>query len=329
MRAGGTWSRASAARRAALLVAAAYGLKTLYPVLCRLRTGQPTPCSRRGSSSDGPEAEQESAADEHPFSGPAALATCPAVNADFLRQLLELRRILFPRPLCPELAVLSLHSLALISRTFLSIYVASLDGKIVKSIVEKRPRKFLAQLLKWLMIAIPATFVNSAIRYLEGRLALALRTRLAAHAYHTYFSHQTYYKVTCMDGRLANPDQSLTEDIMVFSQSVAHLYSNLTKPILDVLLTSYTLIQTARSRGADPLGPTLLAGLVVGTTAKVLKACSPRFGKLVAEEASRKGYLRYVHSRIIANVEEIAFYRGHKVRAMQCAGVVIGGGAVM
>ncbi|KPP71816.1 ATP-binding cassette sub-family D member 2-like, partial [Scleropages formosus] len=195
----------------------------------------------------------------------------PGANAEFLRQIVQLARILFPRLISKELGLLSLHSVALVSRTFLSIYVAGLDGKIVKTIVEKRPRSFAVELVKWLLIAIPATFVNSVIRYLEGQLALALR----------------------------------------------HLYSNLTKPILDVVLTSYTLIQTARSRGADAGGPTLLAGLVVFATAKVLRASSPRFGKLVAEEAHRKGYLRYVHSRIIANAEEIAFYRGHAVEMRQ------------
>uniref|UniRef100_A0A671YR73 ATP binding cassette subfamily D member 2 n=1 Tax=Sparus aurata TaxID=8175 RepID=A0A671YR73_SPAAU len=295
------WDRTAAAKRAVFLAAAAYGVKTLYPIICKQL------CKNKDPRNNG-RTQVDVAVHRK---------TSPGVNAEFFKQILELAKILFPRLVSKELGLLSLHSVALISRTFLSIYVASLDGKIVKTIVEKKPKSFIIQLVKWLLIAIPATFVNSAIRYLECKLALAFRTRLVNHAYRTYFTDQTYYKVSNMDGRLANPDQSLTEDVMMFSQSVAHLYSNLTKPILDVMLTSYTLIQTARSRGANASGPTLLAGLVVFATAKVLRACSPKFGKLVAEEAHRKGYLRYVHSRIIANAEEIAFYRGHKVEMRQ------------
>lgn len=305
------WERTAAAKRVVLLAAAAYGVRTLYPIICRqLNKSGSAGTNRRLSK-----AENGSTCSKTHIDASGQHKASPGVDADFFRQILDLSKILFPSLVSEELALLSLHSVALISRTFLSIYVASLDGQIVKTIVEKKARRFIIQLMKWLLIAIPATFVNSAIRYLECKLALAFRTRLVNHAYRTYFTDQTYYKVSNMDGRLANPDQSLTEDVMMFSQSVAHLYSNLTKPILDVMLTSYTLIQTARSRGASASGPTLLAGLVVFATAKVLRACSPKFGRLVAEEAQRKGYLRYVHSRIIANAEEIAFYRGHKVRS--------------
>lgn len=65
-----------------------------------------------------------------------------------------------------------------------------LQGRIVKAIVQKDMGKFLLQLGKWIGIAVPATLINSLIRFFESHLALAFRSRLVHAAYAKYFHHQ-------------------------------------------------------------------------------------------------------------------------------------------
>ena len=99
----------------------------------------------------------------------------PGLNFEFILQLKKLVEIMIPKLVCHETGLLSIHTLCLISRTFLSIYVAAMEGAIVKYIVRKDVKNFAWMLMKWFGIAIPATFINSMIRYLENKLALAFR----------------------------------------------------------------------------------------------------------------------------------------------------------
>jgi ATP-binding cassette subfamily D (ALD) protein 2 len=73
------------------------------------------------------------------------------------------------------------------------------------------------------------------------------------------------------------------------------------------------LARIARQRGEKSPFPGLIGFSTIFATGAILKVLSPPFGKLVAEEAKRNGYLRYLHSRIITNSEEIAFYNGHSI----------------
>ena len=238
----------------------------------------------------------------------------PAFNIEFLKQFFKLLRIIIPRFWSKEFGLLTLHSTCLVVRTFLSIYIATLDGRVVKTIVEKDFAKFVVKLSHWLAMALPATFTNSMLRYLESKLALAFRTRLVQCTYSLYFSCQVYYRIGNLDNRISNADERLTEDLRMFCRSVAHLYSHLSKPLLDGLMVSVALDRIARKQGSSGRLPLTLAAIVVALSGQILRAASPRFGKLVAEESQRRGHLRFVHSRVVTNSEEIAFYDGFKVR---------------
>jgi ATP-binding cassette subfamily D (ALD) protein 2 len=188
-----------------------------------------------------------------------------------------------------------------------------LDGRLVKTVVERDLTAFVIRLSQWLGMALPATFTNSMLRYLESKLALAFRTRLAEYTHNLYFSSQVYYRVGNLDNRIANADERLTEDLRMFCHSVAHLYSHLSKPLLDTFMVSLTLDRMARRQGSSGRLPLTFAAVVIALSGQILRATSPKFGRLVAEESQRRGHLRFVHSRIVTNAEEIAFYDGAKV----------------
>lgn len=83
------------------------------------------------------------------------------------------------------------------------------------------------------------------------------------------------------------------------------------------MLIGLALMRSSRKMKANIISGPLLGFVVISTTAHILRVVSPKFGQLVSEEANRYGYLRHIHSRIITNAEEIAFYGGHKVELLQ------------
>lgn len=141
---------------------------------------------------------------------------------------------------------------------------------------------------KWLAIAIPAVYINSMIRYLESKLSIAFRTRLVEHVYgmpsvhrrflssvdqrahvraDLYMTKQTYYRVENLDSRLQNADQCLTEDVSRFCSMLAHLHSQLSKPVLDIVLMSaqlwYLGMQEGKKKHSDNFGPLAIIVSVV------------------------------------------------------------------
>ena len=51
-----------------------------------------------------------------------------------------------------------------------------------------------------------------------------------------------------LDSRLLTPDQNLTDDIEIFTTTLTHLFSRLTKPFFDVAIISWTLVRMVQQR---------------------------------------------------------------------------------
>ncbi|KAH0289666.1 hypothetical protein M436DRAFT_75850 [Aureobasidium namibiae CBS 147.97] len=228
------------------------------------------------------------------------------LNRDFFRNLIRLLSICIPGWKSKELRLLISHSIFLVLRTLISLYVADLDGKLVSALVRGKGKDFIGGLVWWMIVAIPATFTNSMLSYHQCRLALQYRTRLTQHIHNKYLSNMTFYTLSALDDRIKNADQLVTVDISKFSNSLAELYGNLAKPVLDMVIYNYSL---SRSVGGEGL---FAMGLLVQLSASVMRALTPPFGKYVADEARLEGEFRFQHSRVIDYSEEIALYHGQE-----------------
>ncbi|WWC58200.1 uncharacterized protein I303_100736 [Kwoniella dejecticola CBS 10117] len=248
------------------------------------------------------------------------------VNKKFWKMLFAVLKVAFPSKTGKEAFLLVLHTFFLLSRTILSVMVARLDGRIVRDLVSANGAGFVRGLGWWFALAIPSTYTNSMIRYLERKLALAFRTNLTRYIHDLYLNDNlNYYKFGlglgvavpieqkkkgenggASEAAAGTADQFITTDVARFCDSLAALYGNIGKPALDMLIFTSQL--------AASLGPVGTFGLFTNYafTAWVLKKATPAFGRMAATEARLEGEYRAGLGRIGRDGEEVAFYNGGK-----------------
>ncbi|KAF1347662.1 peroxisomal ABC transporter-like protein [Delphinella strobiligena] len=235
--------------------------------------------------------------------------TKPGLNLAFLHQFLSLLNIMIPRWGSKETGLLLSHGLFLLLRTYLSLVVARLDGEIVRDLVGGRGKNFLLGIVKWLAVGGFASYTNSMIKFLQSKVSIAFRTRLTRYIHDLYLNDGlNFYKLTNLDGGVGvQADQYITQDLTLFCDAAASLYSNLGKPLVDIVVFNIQLYHS--------LGPLALSALLANyfATATLLRRLSPPFGKLKAVEGKREGDFRALHARLIANAEEVAFYGGDQM----------------
>ncbi|EFN80902.1 ATP-binding cassette sub-family D member 3 [Harpegnathos saltator] len=192
------------------------------------------------------------------------------VDAVFFRRILQLLKIGIPGVLSPEFGMVFVVAASLIGRTL------------------------------WPMIAV----LNNIMKYSLSEMKLKLRTNITRYLLDHYLKGFTYYKMCNLDSRISNPDQLLTTDVDKFCDSFVNLYSNVTKPLLDIGIYVFKLTPIGAQSPLSILTYLVLAGVFLTKIRKPI-------GQMTVKEQRLEGEYRHINSRLITNSEEIAFYHGN------------------
>ena len=230
----------------------------------------------------------------------------PGLNAAFLHQVNAILTIIIPRWRSKESALLAMHAACLLGRTYLTIVVANIEGRINGALVSGNGRAFFKNIGWFLLSGLAGSSINHQIKFLQSKISIAFRTRLTRYIHDLYLNDKlAYYKLPNLDGGTnGNADQYITHDVTLFCDAAASLFSSLGKPMVDLFVLNYQLYRSLGRLGISAL----LINYVF--TATLLSKATPPFGRLKAKEGQKEGDFRSMHARLIANAEEVAFYAG-------------------
>ena len=228
------------------------------------------------------------------------------VDLVFLNNLIQIIKIAFPKIISTLNLDMILLVVSLIFRTFLSIHIATINGTFVRAIVDRNLNMFARKILRLMIIAIPASILNSYLDYLRKSIAYKIRENMTNHFHSKYMESMRFYQVSNIDGRIENVDQRLTNDIEKFSMAFSNLFSNFTKPILDMILFGRSLGQKV---GYRTISLTFIWYVISGF---VIKMIAPPIGLMTAVQQNLEGSYRAQQANIVAFSQEIAFSNGAK-----------------
>jgi len=199
----------------------------------------------------------------------------------FLKKIISLLKLSFPKLFGKEMLTLLSLSTLMVIRSILSIKVSDVNGSIVRAIVNRNINKFLKHIMALGLYSLPSAAVNSGLDYFSKKLGLYFRENVTNHFQKFYLNGMCFYQITNLDSRIKNPDQIFTADIEKWGYSLASLYSNFSKPILDVVLFIRKLSETL-----GYTGPMLIL-VTYFFFALILRYVAPPFGKMIAVEQSK------------------------------------------
>ncbi|KAK6925517.1 ABC transporter-like, ATP-binding domain [Dillenia turbinata] len=213
-------------------------------------------------------------------------------------------KVLVPTLFDKQGAQLFAVAILVISRTWISDRIASLNGTTVKYVLEQDKASFIGLIGVSILQSAASSFVAPSLRHLTARLALGWRIRLTQHLLKNYLRKNAFYKVFNMSSKKIDADQRITHDLEKLTTDLSGLVTGMVKPLVDILWFTWRMKLLTGQRGVAILYAYMLLGL------GFLRSVTPDFGDLASQEQQLEGTFRFMHERLRTHAESIAFFGG-------------------
>ncbi|XP_075510366.1 ABC transporter D family member 1 isoform X1 [Primulina tabacum] len=213
-------------------------------------------------------------------------------------------KIIVPTVFDRQGAQLLAVAVLVLSRTWISDRIASLNGTTVKYVLEQNKAAFIRLIGVSVLQSAASSFVAPSLRHLTDLLALGWRIRLTKHLLKNYLRRSAYYKVFHMSRVNVDADQRLTQDLEKLTTDLSGLVTGMVKPTVDILWFTWRMKLLTGQRGVAILYAYMLLGL------GFLRVVTPDFGDLSSREQQLEGTFRYMHERLRTHAESVAFFGG-------------------
>ncbi|KAM7262302.1 hypothetical protein ACFE04_021379 [Oxalis oulophora] len=206
-------------------------------------------------------------------------------------------KVLIPTVLDKQGAQLLAVAFLVVSRTWISDRIASLNGTTVKFVLEQDKKAFIRLIGVSVLQSAANSVVAPSLRHLTARLALGWRIRLTQHLLMSYLRNDAFYKVFNMSSKKIDADQRLTHDLEKLTGDLSKLVTGMVKPSVDILW------QVVRPYQA------LFTSLLLSPQNSDQNV-APDFGDLTSREQQLEGTFRFMHERLCTHAESVAFFGG-------------------
>nr|XP_025691157.1 ABC transporter D family member 1 isoform X2 [Arachis hypogaea] len=213
-------------------------------------------------------------------------------------------KVLVPTIFDKQGAQLLAVAFLVVSRTWISDRIASLNGTTVKFVLEQDKASFIRLISTSVLQSAASSFIAPSIKHLTARLALGWRIRLTRHLLKNYLRKNAFYKVFHMASKKIDADQRITHDLDKLTRDLSGLVTGMVKPSVDILWFTWRMKLLTGQRGVGILYAYMLLGL------GFLRIFTPDFGDLISQQQQLEGTFRFMHERLCTHAESVAFFGG-------------------